>query len=390
VTVVQTTDKELHLAHFSVKEYLLGENQFNITTASISIARTCLTYLTDINGSNKEIKRDFPMARYAAEVWAGHAALAQASEEIVRATVRFLEQEATFQRWAQLYQPDRAWVHDPGRPESSRLYYACFLGLLAPARNLIAKGADVNAQGGRYGNALQAASAEGHREIVQLLLDKGADINAQGGLYGNALHIASTRGHQEIVQLLLDKGADVNAQGGEYGNALYTASAGGHQEIVQLLLGKGADVNAQGGRYSNALQAASAEGHQEIVQLLLDKGADINAQGGFYGNALYTASAGGHQEIVQLLLDKGADVNAQGGLYGNALQAASARGHQEIVQLLLDKGADVNAQGGDDGNALQAALWVSSADAQGEPAEYAAEDNVPHFPSGHPGNLVHA
>ncbi|KAF5139369.1 Ankyrin repeat domain-containing protein 50 [Metarhizium anisopliae] len=143
------------------------------------------------------------MARYAAEVWTRHAALAQAySEDIVRATVRFLEEEATFQRWAQLYQADMDWDHDPGPPQGSRLYYACCDGLVAPARDLLDKGADVNAEGGRYGNALQAASWSGHFEVVKLLLDKGADINAQGGLYGNALCAASERGHFEIVKLL--------------------------------------------------------------------------------------------------------------------------------------------------------------------------------------------
>ncbi|KAJ6002316.1 NACHT nucleoside triphosphatase [Penicillium canescens] len=76
VTVVHGTSKELYLAHFSVKEYLLGKNQFKITTASISITRTCLAYLTDITGSNREIKRDFPMARYAAELLTGHTSLA--------------------------------------------------------------------------------------------------------------------------------------------------------------------------------------------------------------------------------------------------------------------------------------------------------------------------
>ena len=46
--------------------------------------------------------------------------------------------------------------------------------------------ADVNAQGGPYGNALQAASAKGKEEVVRMLLEKEADVNAQGGLYGNA------------------------------------------------------------------------------------------------------------------------------------------------------------------------------------------------------------
>ncbi len=50
---------------------------------------------------------------------------------------------------------------------------------------------DVNAQSGLYGNALQAASCEGHAKVVKLLLENGTDINAHGGLYGNALQAAS-------------------------------------------------------------------------------------------------------------------------------------------------------------------------------------------------------
>ncbi|KAK2604011.1 hypothetical protein QQS21_003847 [Conoideocrella luteorostrata] len=346
LVTIHAADKELHLAHFSVKEYLLGEKQFNITIASISITTTCLTYLTDINGSHEKIIQNFPMARYAAEIWTAHAALAQNSEDIVRAAVEFLETEVTFRRWAQLYQADKSWDHNPGLPQCSRLYYTCLEGLVVPARILIDKGADVNAQGGYYGNALQVASYKGHQEIVQLLLEKGADVNAQGGYHGNALLAALYEGYQEIALLLLEKGADVNAQGGYYGNALLAASYKGYQKIVQLLLEKGADINAQGGQYGNALLAASYKGYRGIAQLLLEKGADVNAQGGYFGNALQAASMEGYQEIVQLLLKKGADVNAQGGYYDNALQAASIRGNQKIAQLLLEKGAHINAQGG--------------------------------------------
>ncbi|CAN9191527.1 unnamed protein product [Alternaria alternata] len=235
------------------------------------------------------------------------------------------------------------------------LYVAAEKGASVLSRMLLDKGADVNAQGGHYGNALQAASAGGHEAMVMLLLDKGADVNAQGGHYGNALQAASAGGHEAMVMLLLDKGADVNAQGGHYGNALQAASAGGHEAMVMLLLDKGADVNAQGGHYGNALQAASAGGHEAMVMLLLDRGAEVNAQGGHYGNALQAASAGGHEAMVMLLLDRGAEVNAQGGHYSNALQVASYRGHEAVVMLLLDRGAQVNAQGGHYGNALQAA-----------------------------------
>ncbi|CAF3557462.1 unnamed protein product [Fusarium graminearum] len=358
VTNYAETTEELHLAHFSVKEYLLEQAQFNLNNASIAIAKTCLTYLADIRGSHRTIKRDFPMARYAAESWMDHAVSANTSEDIVRIAVGFLRDETTFHRWCRLYQADRRWESEPGPPQAPRLYYACLAGLAGAARDLMTEGADVNAQGGYFGNALQAASCKGNLEIVQLLLQKGADVNAQGGYFGNALQAASCKGNLEIVQLLLQKGADINAQGGFYGNALQAALRKGDLEVMQLLLDKGADINAQGGKYGSALQAASYKGNLEVVQLLLDEGADVNAQGGEYGNALQAASYKGNLEVMQLLLDEGADVNAQGGEYGNALQAASCIGDLEVVQLLLDEGADVNAQGGEYGNALQAASYM--------------------------------
>jgi ankyrin repeat protein len=43
--------------------------------------------------------------------------------------------------------------------------------------------------------------------VVKLLLDKGANVNAQSGHYGNALQAASIYGHDAVVRLLVDKGA---------------------------------------------------------------------------------------------------------------------------------------------------------------------------------------
>jgi ankyrin repeat protein len=40
-----------------------------------------------------------------------------------------------------------------------------------------------------------------------MLLDQGADVNAQRGRYGNALQAASVRGQKEVAQMLLDYGA---------------------------------------------------------------------------------------------------------------------------------------------------------------------------------------
>ncbi|RYP53073.1 hypothetical protein DL768_001850 [Monosporascus sp. mg162] len=222
---------------------------------------------------------------------------------------------------------------------------------------LLEKGADVKIQGGNYGTALQAASYNGHKDIVQLLLEKGANVNIQGGEYETALQGASHGGHKDIVQLLLKKGANVNMLGGFYhGTALHGAAFGGYKEIVQLLFEKGADVNIQDTRCRAALQVASFKGHIEIVHMLLEKGALVNIRGGsYYGTALYEASLGGHKELVELLLKKGADVNGQDQESRTALQVASSGGHKEIVQLLLKKGADVNGRDWGSRTALQVA-----------------------------------
>jgi len=227
------------------------------------------------------------------------------------------------------------------------LHIASIFGNVEVARVLLSKGAEVDIHFGQSGiSPLISAASNGGQAMVKLLLENGADVNGQGGYYGNVLQAAAGSGHEEIVKLLLEKGPEVNAQGGKYGNALQAAAGSGHEEIVKLLLEKGAEVNAQGEEYGNALQAAARSGREEIVKLLLEKGADVNAQRGYYGNALQAAAGSGREEIVKLLLEKGADVNTQGGEYGNALQAAVRFGHEEIVKLLLEKGAEVNAQGG--------------------------------------------
>ncbi|KAJ5963373.1 uncharacterized protein N7479_003249 [Penicillium vulpinum] len=224
------------------------------------------------------------------------------------------------------------------------LMYASIYGYDKVVQVLLEQGADVNAEGGHYRNALQAACSSGYDNIAQMLLKWGANVNAQHDLYGNALKAACSGGHNNIAQMLLEWGADVNAEGGRYGNALHAACSSGHDSIVQTLLECGADVNAEGGRYRNALQAACSSGHDNIAQMLLKWGANVNVQDNRYGNALQAACFGGHDNIVQMLLERGANVNAQGGRYGNALQAARSGGHDRIAQMLLDWGAFVKVQ----------------------------------------------
>ncbi|KAF8954305.1 hypothetical protein BDZ97DRAFT_2081794 [Flammula alnicola] len=373
-SLVTESQGNIKLSHFSVKEYLLSahvKTDFRISEedAHSTIAQISVAYLLQFDSFAPLTHAGLdssPLAQYAAEHWISHMASGKDSTpELPLITSLFNPETAPFVNWIRIWDLDSQWNRSQLSEHRSKiappLYYASLAGLQHVSECLLETKVNVNAQGGRYGNALQAASNGGHEVIVKLLFEKGAEVNAQGGRYGNALQAASLQGHEVITKLLLEKGAEVNAQGGLYGNALQAASYQGHKAIVKLLLEKGAEVNAQGGGYGNALQlasvrgyeaivklllekgaeAASAQGHEAIVKLLLEKGAEVNTQGGEYGNALQAASFGGHEAIVKLLLEKGAEVNAQGGLYyGNALQAASNGGNETIVKLLLEKGAE--------------------------------------------------
>ncbi|KFY94925.1 hypothetical protein V498_03651 [Pseudogymnoascus sp. VKM F-4517 (FW-2822)] len=399
--------KMVELAHYSVKEYLISTRsrqnrpeKYSIQEISCNefLAKSCLGYLLRFDKCDLLDLYDIEgccLATYAAEWWTTHAQEAgQTGGELSHQIMSFFTNKTgAYLNWVKLLDADDPWelpdftrtLEDVATP----LYFASLYDMTDIVEQLLAAGADVNAQGelfgnalqaaslggytktikvllnagadfdaqgGRFGTALQAASVQGHNNAVEMLLSKGANVNAQGGDYGNALGAASYYGHDKTVRVLLSKGADVDAQcGEEYGNALLAASLGGHNKVVELLLSKGVNVNAQGGRYNNALQAASAGHHSEIIEMLLIKGANVNAQGGYYGNALQAASYSGHNKIIEVLLSKGADVNAQGGVFSNAVQAASYHGFNKTVMMLLSNGADVNAQGGEYGNALQTA-----------------------------------
>jgi hypothetical protein len=103
---------------------------------------------------------------------------------------------------------------------------------------------------------------------MRLFLDSSIDPNVQGGFFRNALQAASCEGHEQVVRLLLNRGAQVNAYGGFYVSALCAAAHGGHEQVVKLLLDKGTDVYMQLKSHRHQLQAALAEGRKQKVESL--------------------------------------------------------------------------------------------------------------------------
>jgi len=191
------------LSHMSVKDYLLSRHRVAATGFGIDeklshshIAQTCLAYLLQLDNPdmlNCDTINNYPLAQYAAEYWVMHvqSGVEEWTEPQQKLVMTLLQPQHTalFISWVKIHNIDEPGsnIRSISFSIPSTLYYASLAILLPAVQALVKKGVDMNAQGGRYGNALQAASNRGHKAIVGLLVEKGADVNAHGGLYGNAL-----------------------------------------------------------------------------------------------------------------------------------------------------------------------------------------------------------
>lgn len=119
----------------------------------------------------------YPLIQYAAQSWYYHSSLQEDDDVSHKACL--LESENSRRAWLLVHQPDSRWkgpfeiIEDAG----SSLYYASYTGLERVVVALLDMGADINAQGGQYGNALQASSARGHEKTVKILT--AAEVNCE-------------------------------------------------------------------------------------------------------------------------------------------------------------------------------------------------------------------
>jgi tetratricopeptide (TPR) repeat protein len=116
---------------------------------------------------------------------------------------------------------------------------------------------------------LLAAAKRGRTSEVQDILDHGVNFNSAGENGQTALNAASYQGHLDVVRLLLTKGADVSAGAQKDGwTPLWSAVSNGHYEVARALIYHGANTETQFHDDTLLDRYEGREGTERIVTLL--------------------------------------------------------------------------------------------------------------------------
>jgi WD40 repeat protein/ankyrin repeat protein len=221
-------------------------------------------------------------------------------------------------------------------PDGTPLYLAVARGDREMVNSLLAAGASrAFTRPGMPESALWIAAEKGNVELVKLFLSQGDNLNGSGGAAGGPLHAAIANGHLEVVRLLLDAGADPNRTS-YWRPALHVAAERGRLELVKELITRGADPNVRGAYQRTLVQAAAFNRNREIVEWLASQGIEVD---------LFSAAAiGDMRRAEQIVAAEPKAVSERLPDGRTPLHMAVEAGQQAMVQYLLDHGADANAR----------------------------------------------
>ena len=242
----------LELAHFTVKEFLLGidcdskysANRVDVEESEVELGKVCLTYLTLQNFNSRvswsreaQLKRHQECAfrHYAVKNWRSHAEYRPEDPGLLTLIQRLLDpsEEGTFTTWTHDHQfifGEDVQEAYAGIATNTPLHYASAFNVPEICKWLLDCGCEVDHMG-RFGTPLNHA------------LRGPSSLANDYGLHSLTYFPVSQRERRlKVIDILLEAGADPNSKSSEGDSPLYYA--GTDQDVIQRLLQKGARYTA--------------------------------------------------------------------------------------------------------------------------------------------------
>jgi ankyrin repeat protein len=155
-------------------------------------------------------------------------------------------------------------VQDPkGR---SGLYMATAEGSFKVAKVLLDwNKTDVNLLTPQNESPLMMAALKGHTALAKQIIARGGDVNKTGW---TPLHYAATGGHLEIIRLLLEENAYIDAESPNGSTPLMMAAMYGTAEAARLLMEEGADATLKNEKGLTAIDFAQIAKRDDVAQAI--------------------------------------------------------------------------------------------------------------------------
>ena len=260
---------------------------------------------------------------------------------------------------------------------SGSIYTAAQFGDINGVKSLLKESVNINKIWGPAGSPLNIATANGHKDIVSLLIEKGAKVDFPNWRDYTAFHFAIEKAHIDIANLLLLKGANINFISKDLGTpldiaklyknkmavdfllknnaltkselrsrdldltqiSLHKAVQNRDVSTIKRLLAAGADVNIKDEDGFTPLQYAA---YKEEAELLVANGADVNTKDKNGWSILHTSSDF-LVPLAKVVIENGANLDAKTPDGSTPLHHAILHSENILAKLLIDNGADVNA-----------------------------------------------
>ncbi|XP_073085658.1 ankyrin repeat domain-containing protein 26 isoform X5 [Manis javanica] len=159
-----------------------------------------------------------------------------------------------------------------------KIHKAANLGKVAKVQQVLLLGKnDLNDRDKMNRTALHLACANGHAEVVTLLVERKCQLNLYDNENRTALIKAVQCQQEECATILLEHGANPNLTDTDGNTALHYAAIGQNLSIAEKLLSHNASIEARNKDDLTPLLLAVSENKQQMVEFLAKKEASICA-----------------------------------------------------------------------------------------------------------------
>jgi len=216
------------------------------------------------------------------------------------------------------------------------LFRACTLGCLSVVQNLLNRNFDPNLKD--QSTLLATAIANGHTEIVRVLLDAGA-VTDPDAVY-SPLIAAIEEDRLDIVILLLNHGANMDERSDTNRNVLMLSF---NHEINAELLARGADIHHRDDEGNTPFLHACMGPSKQSIDLFLSHGSKITEHNYDRQTGLmFAAQNEGNVPECEYLIQLGCDVNAVDIQGRNVVFYAIDSDYPPVLWAVMRHGANIN------------------------------------------------